>query len=312
MRAAEVGDVEALDPDRRHVQAERLLQALQRLHAALAAALGAQPLLVERQRALRSRQLEDPALLAALGRPQLHRPAAAAGERVGQRRGAGASPRWTTSSAGIDVYPAVVLEHELLPHLRHIPLGLVGQVEGLAVGEHAVAHLEDLRVGVAPAVHLRDRHGDRVERAHRLARHAAALQQRADRVQPVALERRLLELLRRRRRAHARLQVALDRREAPGQEVDHAVDALAVVLPGDVAHARRLAALDVVVQARAAAAPPGLGPGARAEHEHLRQHLERGAHALGVRVRAEVRAAGAVALAREVHARVSPRRGRSR
>ena len=92
--------------------------------------------------------------------------------------------------------------------------------------------------------------------------------------------------------------------KAPGEEVDHAVDALAIVLLGDVPDAGRLAALDVVVQARAAAAPPRLGAGAGAEHEHLREHLQRAAHALGVRVRAEVRPARAVALAREVHARV--------
>ena len=166
-------------------------------HAALAPALGAQPLLVERQQRVALGQLEDAALLAALGRAQLHRPVAAAGERVRQRRGrVAAISRWTTSSAGIDVAAAVVLEHELLPHLRQLALGLVGEVERLAVGEHAVAHLEDLRVGVAAV----DRHRDRVERAHRLARHAAALQQRAHRLQPVALERRLLELLLRRRR----------------------------------------------------------------------------------------------------------------
>ncbi len=86
MRAAEVRDVEALDADRRHVEAERLLQALERLHAALAAALGAQPLLVEREARVALGELEDAPLLAALGRAQLDRPAAAAGERVGQRR----------------------------------------------------------------------------------------------------------------------------------------------------------------------------------------------------------------------------------
>ena len=123
--------------------------------------------------------------------------------------------------------PAVVLQHELLGDLGQVALGLVGEVERLAVGEHAVAHLEDLRVGVPPV----DRDGDRVERADRLVRHAPALEQRAHRAQAVALERRLLELLGRRRRAHALLEVALDRREAPRQEVDHAVDARAVLAP---------------------------------------------------------------------------------
>ena len=107
--------------------------------------------------------------------------------------------------------------------------------------------------------------------------------------------------------AAARMRASRSRsiaREAAREEVDHAVDALAVVLPGDVADAGRLAALDVVVEARAAAAPPRLRTRAGAEHEHLREHLERRAHALGVGVRAEVGASGAVALAGEVHARI--------
>ena len=125
---------------------------------------------------------------------------------------------------------AVVLQHELLPHLREVPLGLVCEVEGLAVREHAVAHLEDLRVRLAPV----ERHGDGIERADRLVRHAPALQQRMHRAQPVALERGLLELLGSRRGAHPRVQIPLDRFEAARQEVDHAVDARAVVLLGDI------------------------------------------------------------------------------
>ncbi len=86
MRAAEVGDVEALDADRRHVEPERPLQPLERLDAALAAALGAQPLLVEREARVALRELEDAALLAALGRAQLDRAAATLRERFGERR----------------------------------------------------------------------------------------------------------------------------------------------------------------------------------------------------------------------------------
>ena len=90
---------------------------------------------------------------------------------------------------------------------------------------------------------------------------------------------------------------------AAGEEVDDAVDHPPVLLLVDVADARRLAALDVVVEARRAAAPPGLRALAGAEQEDLLQQVERAAHLLGVRVRAEVGALAAVALAREVHAR---------
>ena len=49
-------------------------------------------------------------------------------------------------------------------------------------------------------------------------------------LQAVALDRRLLELLGGRGRAHALLELALDLPEASREEVDHAVDALAVLL----------------------------------------------------------------------------------
>ena len=91
MGAAQVGDVEALDADRRHVQAERLLQALERLHATLAAALAAQLLLVQRELRVALGELQEAALLAALGRAQLDGPAAPAGERAGERVRVGGS-----------------------------------------------------------------------------------------------------------------------------------------------------------------------------------------------------------------------------
>ena len=68
---AEVRDVEALDADRRDVEAERLAQALQALAARSSRALGATLLAFERQRGVALGQLEELALLAALGRAQL-------------------------------------------------------------------------------------------------------------------------------------------------------------------------------------------------------------------------------------------------
>jgi hypothetical protein len=189
-------------------------------------------------------ELENPPLVAALGRAQLHRPPTPLSQRSGQgvvltrfalhddlRRDRGGA--------------AVVLEHELLGHLGQTALGLVGQVEGLPVGQHPVSHLEDLCVGV----HAVDGDGHRIQGADRLVGHPLALEQRAHRAQPVALQRRLLELLRLGGRVHALLEVALDVAIAPGEEVDHAVDAPAVFLTRHVAHAGGLAALDVVVQA---------------------------------------------------------------
>ena len=171
MRAPQVGDVKALDANRRRVQAERALQPLQRLRAPLAAALGAQALLVERQVRVALGQLEDATLLAALGRTQLDRAAAAVGERVRERVAAG-QLALHDEQRGDRRLAAVVLQHELLPHLRRTALGLVRQIEGQPVREHAVAQLKHLRVRLAAVD--RDRHG--VERADRLVRHAPALE----------------------------------------------------------------------------------------------------------------------------------------
>ena len=193
----------------------------------------------------------------------------------------------------------VVLEHELLGHLGLVALGGVLEVEALAVGEHAVAHLEDLRVGVGPL----GRHRDRVERADRLVRDALALEQRAHRLQLVAVLGGLLELLLGRRLPHALVERLLDLPVAARQEVDDRLDVLAVLLLRDVADAGGLAAVDVVVEAGAAAGAPGLRPVAGAVLEDLAEQVERLAHALGVREGPEVGAAAAVALAREVDAR---------
>jgi hypothetical protein len=132
---------------------------------------------------------------------------------------------------------------------------------------------------------------------------ALALQQRLHGLEPVALQRGRLVLLGGGRGGHALLEVALDLAVAAAQERDDAVDRLHVALARGVADARRPAALDVVVQARRAAAPAGLGALAGAELEHLAEQVQRAAHALGVGVRAEVQPVAAVALAREVHAR---------
>src|SRR5581483_7620491 len=70
------------------------------------------------------------------------------------------------------------------------------------------------------------------------------------------------------------------------------------------ADARSVAALDVVVEARNAAVPPGLRAFAGPVAKHTVEHVERLAHALRVRVRAEVPDAAAMTLAREHHARI--------
>ena len=172
----------------------------------------------------------------------------------------------------------VVLEHELLGHLALVAPAGVLEVEALAVGEHAVADLEHLGVGVGAL----GGHRDRVERADRRVRDALALEQRAHRLQLVAELRRLLELLLGGGLLHPLLERVLDLAVAAGEEVDDRLDVLAVLLLRHVAHARRLAALDEVVEAGAAGRAAGLGAVAGAVLEHLAEQVERLAHALGV------------------------------
>src|SRR5262249_40821570 len=193
----------------------------------------------------------------------------------------------------------VVLSQELLGHLALAALGLVGQVEALALGEDAVANLEDLRVRAAPLGRARDQVG----RPQRLAGDAAALHQRPDGGEPVAVDGGALELLGGRGLGHLALEIALDVAVAAGEEAGDRLDVATVLLAIDVADARRLAALDVVVEAGHARAAAGRGGLAGAVLEQLSEQFEGLAGPLRARVRAEVDAAGAVALAGEVDPR---------
>jgi hypothetical protein len=167
----------------------------------------------------------------------------------------------------------------------------------VALGEHAVADLEDLGVRARPL----DGDRDQVRRLERFPRHAAPLHQGAHGLQPVAVGGGPLELLGGGRLRHLPLEVPLHISIATREEVHDRLDVSPVLLALDVAYARRLAALDVVVEARNARASPGLGPLTGPVLEQLPEQVERLPHAAGARERPEVDAAGAVALAGEVH-----------
>ena len=102
MRRAEVRDVEALDPHRQRVHAERLAQVVERVDALLAAALGAQLVLLEREPRVALGQLVEPPLLAAPRVAQLDRRLAALLERLPHDRRPRASEAGPTISAGIE------------------------------------------------------------------------------------------------------------------------------------------------------------------------------------------------------------------
>ncbi len=155
----------------------------ERLDPALAAVLAAQPVLVEGKAGVALGQLAQAALVAALGDPHLDRGAAALAQRLGQHRGALAQVGADDDRAGHRRRGRVVLADELLGHLGQVALGLVVEVEALALGEDAVADLEDLGVGVGPL----NGDADQVGGADRAAGDALALEQRADCLEAIAV-----------------------------------------------------------------------------------------------------------------------------
>ena len=164
---------------------KRLAQVVERVDALLAAPLGPQLVLLEREPRVALGQLVDPPLLAAL-RVRAARPGRSRRSSSASFTTSAARERRRADDLGRDrERRRVVLDRELLGHLALAAAGAVLEIEALAVGEHAVAHLEDLRV----RVRVVDRDRDHVERADRLVRDPLALEQRPDRPQPVA-ERR--------------------------------------------------------------------------------------------------------------------------
>jgi hypothetical protein len=173
---AEIGHVEALDPDGELGQPQGLLKLSQCLDPLLAAALPPQPVLGESEACVAIGELPQPPLVSPLGHPHLDRAAPPGAERLGEELGAVAQRRPDHDEPRDRRDGRVVLGDELLRHLPLVALRPVVEVEALALGEHSVAHLEDLGVCVA-AVH---RDPDQVGRADSLARHPLPLEQGPD------------------------------------------------------------------------------------------------------------------------------------
>ena len=195
---------------------------------------------------------------------------------------------------------AVVLEAEGLEQLREVLAGLVLEVEGVPVDQPPAAEREDLNGRRPPA----RGDSDDVDRADRALVGRLPLRQVADGDEPVAVARGLLELLPLGGVVHLLLELAQHGPRLAGEELDHALDDLAVVLLRDVPDAGRQAALDVVVEARDPRVAPRLRPLARPVREDAVQDVERLPHLLRGGVRAEVDDPAPVPLPREHDPRV--------
>ena len=194
---------------------------------------------------------------------------------------------------------SVVLEAEGLHDRRLVLPGNALQMKSVAIDHAAAAKREDLNRGTLAL----DREPQYVHTPLAGKVGCLPLEQVLHRREPVSIPGRLLELLLVGRLLHRALQAALNRIGVAGKELDHRVDQDTVVGGRDQPDAGRIAAIDVVIEARNARAPAWLRPFAGTETEDPVQHVERAAHLLGVRVRTEVEDAAAVALTGEHDAR---------
>jgi len=173
-------------------------------------------------------------------------------------------------------------------------------VEAIAVDELAVAQREDLhRRPVAL-----DRDPDRIDRADRAPVGRLPLRQVADRVQPVAVARCVLEALLRGRLLHPPLESRWIGRVSPER---NSITRSMISRYSSLATYPTHGALQRSmweVEARDPRVPPRLRAFARPVLEDPVEDVERLAHLLRVRVRPEVDDAAPVALAGEHHARV--------
>ena len=274
--------------------------AVERLDALAAPVLRAQPVLVERERALRSASSK----MRRLSPRSAWRTSTGAAAPLGQRLAR--APRGPADRARHDHLrrhrrrARVVLEHELLGHLALV--AAAPRSRGRSSGGRPARRR-------APGTPARSRRCPRPATAIASSVPTASFEIRWR----SSSERTAFSRLRRfaacsnscaLRGLAASLLEARARSGGSGrEEVDDRVDVLAVLLLRDVADAGRPAALDEVVEARAAGRAARLGAVAGAVLEDLAEQVERLAHALGVRERAEVGAAAAVLLAREVDPR---------
>ena len=287
---------------RQHGQAlevQRLAQLFERRHPPQLPALGVGRCGYERVLRVLRGQLRKPSLVAPEGGPDFD--ARATPLREDLLQGCRSPDLLRDDDLGRDTgRDAVVAKAELLDDRLEVLAGDVLELEAVAVDEPPVPQREDLhRCTVAV-----NREPDHVDRLGPALRCGLALGEMTHGEEPVAIPGGVFETLLGSRDRHLALELGGDRLRVSREEVDHAVDDPAVLLRRDLAHARGETAVDVVVEAGDPRVPAWTRPLTRAKAEGAVEHVERLAHLLRVRIRAEVHDAAAVPLAREHHARV--------
>src|SRR5690348_13622235 len=255
VRALEVRHVVALDPQRRVVQAQRLLDLAERL--APGGEVAGPPGLVQRERlaGVPGHGLQQGLLVTAARHPQADRAAAAAGQPLGHgvrvRRQLGHQD--LARDAGVDrLGPRrgvrVDLAEELLHQARRGDLLDLVQDPAALPADPAAAHVEDLDGRLELVLGQRDNVA-----VGAVAEHYRLLLDRAlQGPQVVAEPGGALELLLPRGLPHLGLEPPGEPAGLPGHEVAEVLGQPPVLLGADPLHARRRALADVAEQARAA------------------------------------------------------------
>ncbi len=300
--ALQVGDVVALDAQRRLVEVERVGDLLQRLAAGGQVAGAADLVLRQGLLGVALDGLHQRLLVAALGHAHLDAGAALLGQQLGDGLGVGRQVR-DEHLAGhrVGAGLAVHLQQELLDQLAgRALLDLVDDPAALAADASA-AYVEDLDGGLQRIFGQGDDVG-----VGALPEHDRLLLQRPlQRLDVVAQPGRPLVFLLGGGLAHLLLQPLDEAGGVAGHEVAEVFGQVAVLVGADPADAGRRALVDVAEQARPADLPGPLEhPGAaRAYGEDAQQQVDRLADGPGVGVGAEVAGALALGAAHDLHAR---------
>ncbi len=278
--------------------AECRLQFRERLATALAVALVAPTLLVDRQLGVALRHDRQAIPVAAPGPDVGARPAALGQQRRQRRKGADC-PRNDHDRRDRHGH-RVVLDREPFEHRCRILVPDGFEKERVTVVEHAVTDLHDLDIGDIPG----DRDPEDVEGAELVGGRDLALHQVPHRPEAVPKHRRLLILLRTGGRAHLGFELVFETAVPARQERDRLVDQRTVVLARDVADAGCQASLDVVIEARNPGRPPRLRPLAGPARKDPADQRQGFAHFRGTAERPEIQPLALVLLTGEVDPRV--------
>src|SRR5438552_2173126 len=294
--ALDVGDVIALDTLRRALEVERLGQRREHRLGAAPVVVGLDPKLLELLLRSLGQLCDQAALAASLWDLHGHRAAALLAQPTDEQLRFVDRARQDDRTRHVGG-ARVVLQHEAAQQLRLSGVGSAVQRMTVVADHLALPHIGDFdeHVVSAPGV------GDDVLVVAAAGQDPLPVRDPLDRLQLIAVARRVLEVQPACRRFHPLLQLADQDVRAPFHEQRHLMDPRLVVLGADPALAWSRTALDVKVEADLALLEDLVR--ARPKRQELADGLHGRAQRLRRRVRAEVESPVVLHPARVVHTR---------